>query len=65
MDTLISEIEAFMTAHNMSQTAFGHSALRDRHFVRQLREGRDVKMSTAEHVRNFMATYTPNRDAAA
>lgn len=66
MDTLLTEIEAFMATHGMSQTAFGQAALGDRHFVRQIREeGRRVWPETAAKVRTFMATYRPQQASAA
>ena len=60
--TLLQEIEAFLLANSMSATAFGADALNDPPFVAQLRNGRDVKLSTAERVRKFMAD--PERQKA-
>lgn len=57
MNTLLSDIEAFMNARHMKPTTFGHQALGDKHFVRQLREGRRVWPETEAKVRRFMATY--------
>lgn len=54
MNTLLEEVEAFIVANGVSATRFGDEALGDRHFVRQLRDGRDVKLSTVDKVRNFM-----------
>lgn len=56
--TLLDEIEAFLEAKDMSATAFGIKALNDPPFVAQLRAGRDIKMSTADRVREFMREYT-------
>lgn len=64
METLLSEIELFMAAHGLSATKFGQEALRDRHFVKQLRKGRRVWPETAAKVRSFMATYGAQREAA-
>lgn len=66
---LIDEIEAFLAQNDMSPTAFGTQALNDPPFVQQLRGGRDIKMSTAERVRAFMADFvdtepSTDRDAA-
>lgn len=61
--SLLSEIEVFMSAHTMADTTFGLHAMRDKHFVRQLRDGRDIRQSTAARVRNFMLTYA-SREAA-
>lgn len=55
MPSLIDDIEAFLTAHEMTPTAFGERALNDRHFVRQVRNGRRVWPETEEKVRKFMS----------
>lgn len=57
MDTLLSDIEAFMEAQGLSPTRFGHDALGDKHFVKQLRAGRRVWPETERRVRQFMAAY--------
>lgn len=56
---LIDEIDAFLERTGMSQTAFGTQALNDPPFVQQLRDGRDIKMSTGERVRAFMENWSP------
>lgn len=61
MPEFLSEVEAFLRDHNLSDRQFGEQALNDKHFVRQLRTGRDVRLSTVEKVRAFMADY---REAA-
>ena len=61
LSTLLSEIELFCSAHAMSEARFGVASLGDKHFVRQLREGRDIRLSTVDRVREFMLTF---RDAA-
>jgi hypothetical protein len=58
MIELLSQIEAFSAAHSLSEWQFGELALKDRHFVRQLREGRDIRLSTAKRVREFMSEYS-------
>ena len=62
--TLLSEIEVFIAAHGLADSTFGQRALRDKHFVRQLREGRRVWPETEAKVRNFMLTYASDREAA-
>jgi hypothetical protein len=62
MNQLLAEIDAFCAAHNMSDTRFSTSATKDKHFVKLLREGRDIRLSTLERVRHFMLTY--REDAA-
>jgi hypothetical protein len=64
MTALLSDIEAFIAAHKMAPTAFGDAALSDRHFVRQLREGRRVWPETEAKVRTFMESYQPQQAAA-
>jgi len=59
MDTLLSEIEAFQAEHKLADTAFGDAALGDRHFLRQLREGREPRRATVARVRQWMADYQP------
>lgn len=65
MDTLLSDIEKFTANNGLSEWQFGELALNDRHFIRQLRDGRDLRMSTVERVKCFMATYRPSKQATA
>jgi hypothetical protein len=67
MTTLLDDIEAFLTTHEMAPTRFGDDALGDRHFVKQLRTGRRVWPETEAKARRFMATYRPDaqQEAAA
>lgn len=63
---LLNEIEDFLKSSGMSATAFGTAALNDPPFVQQLRNGRDIKMSTAERIRAFIREWQPAQpDAAA
>jgi hypothetical protein len=64
MEDLLSAIDRFCSEHGLSDTRFGELALNDKPFVSQLRSGRDVRMSTVDKVRAFMATYRPNAAAA-
>ncbi len=64
MSTLLPEIEAFIEANDIAPTRFGDLALGDRHFVRQLREGRRVWPETEAKVRRFMVTYRAESAAA-
>ena len=54
---LLNDIEAFLEKHEMSPTALGDRALGDRHFVRQLRQGRRVWPETEGKVRAFMCEH--------
>lgn len=64
MSSLLCEIETFIAAHGLAESTFGQKALGDKHFVRQLREGRDIRLSTVGKVKNFMLTYASDREAA-
>jgi hypothetical protein len=64
MDELLTSIEKFRTEHGLSEWQFGEMVLNDRHFIRQLRVGRDLRMSTVERVKSFMASYTPTKIAS-
>jgi len=64
MNTLLSKIEHFCKDRGLSEWQFGELALNDRHFIRQLRSGRDVRMSTLARVEAFMSSYRA-QDAAA
>ncbi|MEO1908775.1 MAG: hypothetical protein ABGX08_17310 [Citromicrobium sp.] len=63
MDDLLTEIDAFCAAHDMSPSRFGELAMNDKPFVTQLREGRDIRFSTAQRIRTFMAEYRPSEAA--
>jgi len=64
MQTLLTDIEAFCERHKLSKWDFGAMALNDRPFVGQLENGRRVWPETEAKVRNFMAAYQPEADAA-
>jgi len=61
MDTeappLLDTVDEFIERHAMSAVTFGRAALRDPHFVRDLRAGRRVWPETESKVRHFMVTY--------
>lgn len=57
MATLLRDIERFLATHKMAPTRFGDGALGDRHFVRQLRDGRRVWPETEQKVRSFMRDF--------
>lgn len=63
MNTLLSEVEAFLSAHDMAPTRFGDEVLGDKHFVKQVRNGRRLWPETEAKVRHFMATYRPKAAA--
>jgi hypothetical protein len=57
MSSLLHDVETFLTKHQMPPTNLGDAALGDRHFVRQLRNGRRVWPETEAKVRTFMARH--------
>jgi hypothetical protein len=65
MTSLLEEIEKFIAAHSLSESAFGELALKDRHFIRQLRLDREPRRATVERVRSFMVTYRPSAEQQA
>jgi hypothetical protein len=65
MASILEDVEAFLKVNDISPTAFGDMAMKDRHLVRQLREGRFLFPKTEAKVRKFMAEYTPAKADAA
>ena len=59
LSELLAEIVAFTASRGMSESAFGVAALGDKHFVEQLRGGRDCRTSTIDRVRAFIARHQP------
>lgn len=58
-ETLIADIEAFLERFAMPPTQFGLRAIGDAKLVSELKEGRDLRTSTVERIRNFMRDYRP------
>jgi predicted transcriptional regulator len=54
-EDLLTEIEALLEKTGMSPSTFGNDAVGDRSFVFDLREGRDLRLSTVKKVRAFIA----------
>ncbi len=54
---LLDAIDEFLGAHSMSPVTFGRLAMKDPHFVRDIRGGRRVWPETETKVRNFMANH--------
>jgi predicted transcriptional regulator len=55
MDDLLTEIETVLKNTGMSPSQFGDLAVGDRSFVFDLRDGRDLRLSTVKKVRAFIA----------
>ena len=63
---LLSDIEAFVAAHEMTERRFGELALNDKNFVSDIRDkDRSPSLKTVERLKRFMMTYRPDQDAAA
>jgi len=56
-EKLLAEVEAFLERHDMPPSNFGRQAMSDATFVFDLRKGQDIKLSTADRCRRFMAEY--------
>ena len=54
---LVDEIDTFLARHSMTAADFGIAAMSDIAFVYKLRKGRDVRVSTVDRVRAYMAGY--------
>ena len=54
---LVDEIDTFLARHSMTAADFGIAAMRDIAFFYKLRKGRDVRVSTVDRVRKYMAGY--------
>jgi hypothetical protein len=57
--TVLDEIEGFLAKHQMAHTTFGLKYNGDPSFVTRARKGREMKSSTIDGVRRFMADYKP------
>ncbi len=62
---LLTDIDAFLRVHKLSDSAFGRQALNDWKLIRQLRAGRRLWPDTEDRVRGFMASYRPRGRAGA
>jgi hypothetical protein len=62
---LLTDIDAFLRVHKLSDSAFGRHALNDWKLIRQLRAGRRLWPDTEGRVRGFMASYQPRVRAGA
>lgn len=74
MEELLTEIDAFLALHNMTERDFGLQALKDHKLVPELRgdlvrsksgEPRSPSLRTVDRVREFMRDYQPETQQAA
>lgn len=63
--TLADAIESFLSDHDMAPATFGRLAVKDPHFVSQVRRGRRLWPETEAKVRKFMIEYVPSQAEAA
>ncbi|NII59816.1 hypothetical protein [Sphingomonas aerolata] len=57
--SLLDAIDEFVSLHGMSPITFGRLAMKDPHFVRDIRGGRRVWPETDAKIRAFMANHSP------
>lgn len=62
---LLSDIEAFVEAHEITERRFGELALNDKNFVSDIRSGRSPSLNTVERLKRFMMTYRADAQDAA
>ncbi len=60
-EKLLTEIEDFIARHEMRPTHFGRLAVNDTAFVRDLRDGRSVRLDMVDRLREFMRGYGPSQ----
>jgi predicted Ser/Thr protein kinase len=54
-EKLLAEVEAFLEKTGMRETTFGFETVNDPALVSDLRNGRNVRIDTAEKLRNYIA----------
>lgn len=65
MTDILSIVEGFLAKSDVTATAFGRSVMGDPNFVFDLRDGRDIRGSTAQRIREYVEANTPNANEAA
>lgn len=55
--SIITQIESFLSEHQMAAATFGKLALNDPALVINLKNGRDLRQSTVERLQRFMSEY--------
>lgn len=56
-EVLLGEVESFLETTGMSPSVFGEKLMNDRHLVRRLRAGREVTLTTADRIRDFISDH--------
>lgn len=62
-DSLLGEIEAFCRQSGMAESTFGRQAVNDGKLCARLRDGKNVRLDTAERIRAFIRAYQGDPDA--
>lgn len=62
-EKLLAEIDAFLARTGMEEWRFGQEAAKTHNLVKRLRAGLDVKTSTADMVRAYIAAHRRTRGA--
>ena len=65
LSEMLTEIDVFLTASGMSETAFGETVFHDKHFVREIRRGRNCQATTIDRVRSYIAAHWVDAGGAA
>ncbi len=60
----IQRIEGYLEATGMPATKFGKLALRDPHFVHDIRKGRECREKTRDRALHYIDTNPPNPEGA-
>jgi len=56
-ESLIAELDEFMTRHGIADSTFGIRCLNDSHLLERIRDGRPIRRSTILKIRKYMARY--------
>lgn len=56
-EQITDEIDAFLERTGLTPTTLGRLAVNDLSFVQRLRDGADIRASTIDRLRAFMANY--------
>ena len=62
---LLADIDRFLSEKGVSATTFGKEAVNDGHFVRRLRAGVDMKISTIRRAHEYLVSQVSSRSDAA
>ena len=52
---MLGEVDAYLRKSGMAPTAFGRAAVNDPRLVQDLRNGRELRASTQQRIRDYIA----------